>query len=65
MREKIRNLVIKAIINTNELTEVIDKLCVLSDVSIAKRVCWCMNKEFFGDADTGKWYCNVCGKEQT
>ena len=36
MREKIRELVIKAITDTDKLTEVVDELCLLSDVSEIK-----------------------------
>jgi len=35
MREKIRNLVIEAITDTDKLTEIVDKLCFLSDVSFS------------------------------
>ena len=45
-REKIRGLVIKAITDTNKLTEVVDELCFLFDVS---KCCNCGSKLDIGE----------------
>lgn len=64
MREKIRNLVIKAITDTDKLTEIVDELCVLVDVrktiSWGKIISWWNNKQGFGDSENTRQF--LCKK---
>ena len=56
MREQIREIVIQAIAGTKDLTEAIDQLCVLSDVS--------ESMEFKEEKPNGSYYveCSNCGE---
>ena len=58
MRDKIRQIVVQAIAGTTDLTEAIDQLCDLSNVS----KCDTKKHEAYKKYDDDK-YCKDCGKK--